>query len=72
MNNIYDYLKQNMDGWSGRFTVAVTDMSEMEPGMVLATIHPEDRDGQTADFYLHADGREEYTTMIGGAVSENE
>lgn len=62
--NIYDYIAKNMDNMHGDFTITATDVSEMEPDMLLATIHPADRDGDTADFYLHADGREEYTTLI--------
>lgn len=62
--NIYDYIAKNMESMHGDFTVTVTDVSEMEPDMLLATIHPSDRDGDTADFYLHADGREEYTTLV--------
>lgn len=59
--NIYDYIAKNMVSMHGDFSVSVTDMSEMEPDMLLAVIHPSDSDGETADFYLHADGREEYT-----------
>ena len=62
--NIYDYIAKHMESMHGDFTIAVTDVSEKEPDMLLATIHPADRDGDTADFYLHADGREEYTTLI--------
>lgn len=62
--NIYDYIAKNMDSMHGDFYVAVTDISEKEPDMLLLTIHPADRDGDTADFYLHADGREEYTTSV--------
>lgn len=60
--NIYDYIAKNMDNMHGDFTVSVTDISEKEPDMLLVTIHPADRDGETADFYLYADGREEYAT----------
>ena len=63
--NIYEYIAKNMDHMHGDFAVAVTDMSEMEPGMLLLTIHPENKDGETADFYMHADGREEHTKFIG-------
>ena len=63
--NIYEYIKKNMDHLHGDFTVAVTDMSEMEPDMLLMTIHPEGKDGETADFYMHADGRERFTKIIG-------
>lgn len=62
--NIYDYIAKNMDNMHGDFSVAVTDLSEKEPDMLLATIHPVDRDGETADFYLHVDGREEYVTTL--------
>lgn len=62
--NIYDYIAKNMESMHGDFAVSVTDISEKEPNMLLATIHPADWDGDTADFYLHADGREEYTTLV--------
>lgn len=62
--NLYDYIADNMDNFHMDFSVAVTDMSEKEADMLLATIHPADRDGDTADFYLHVDGREEYTEML--------
>ena len=62
--SIYDYISRNMESVHGEFTVSVTDMSEMEPDMLLATIHPVNGDGNTADFYLHADGREEYTEHV--------
>ena len=62
--NIYDYIAKNMDNMHGDFTVSVTDISEKEPDMLLVTINPADLDGETADFYLHVDGREEYTTLV--------
>ena len=62
--NIYDYVSRNMECMHGEFKVSVTDISEMEPDMLLATIRPSDRDGETADFYLHVDGREEYTELV--------
>lgn len=62
--NIYDYISKNMDSMHGEFAVTVTDMSEIEPDMLLTTIHPADRDGDTADFYLHVGGREEYTEIV--------
>ena len=62
--NIYDYIAKNMNDQCGDFTVTVTDISEREQDLLLATIHHTDRDGDTADFYLHADGREEYTTLV--------
>ena len=62
--NIYDYIAKNMESMHGDFAVSVTDISEKESNMLLATIHPADWDGDTADFYLHADGREEYTTLV--------
>ena len=62
--NIYDYIAKNMESMHGDFAVSVTDISEKEPNMLLATIHPADWDGDTADFYLHADGREDYTTLV--------
>lgn len=63
--NVYEYIKKNMDHLHGDFTVAVTDMSEMDPDMLLLTIHPEGKDGETADFYMHSDGRERFTKIIG-------
>lgn len=63
--NIYDYIAKNMDNMHVDFTVSVTDISsEKEPDTLLLTIHPADRDAETADFYLYADGREEYTTLV--------
>lgn len=61
--NIYDYFVKNMGSCNGEFTVSVTDMSEKESYMLLATIHPVGMDGDTADFYLHQDGREEHTIL---------
>lgn len=63
-DNIYDYIAKNMKSMHGDFSVAATDMSENEPDLLLATFHPVDRNGDTAHFYLHADGREEYTEMV--------
>ena len=62
--NIYDYIAKNMEDMHGDFSVSVTDVSEREPDMLLVTIHPESKSGETADFYLHADGREEYTEIV--------
>lgn len=62
--NLYDYIAKNMDNFHGDFAVSVTNMSEKEADLLLATIHPAERDGNTADFYLHVDGREEYTEML--------
>lgn len=62
--NIYDYIAKNMESMHGDFAASVTDISEKEPDTLLATIRPADRDGETADFYLYADGREEYTTLV--------
>lgn len=62
--NIADYIKKNMDGLHGEFAVVVTDMSEREEGCLCVTIHPADKDGETADFFLHPDGSEEYTTIV--------
>ena len=62
--NIYDYIAKNMDDMHGDFAVTITDISEREPDMLLATIRPIDRDGETADFYLHAGGREEFTEIV--------
>jgi len=63
--NLYEYIAKNMDGSSGRFAAAVTDMSEMEPDMLLLTVHQPERDGKAADFYLHVDGREEFSEALG-------
>ena len=62
--NIYDYIKKNMDGFHGDFRISTTDLSEKEPGAILVLIHPLDKDGETADFILHEDGREEYTDTL--------
>lgn len=62
--NIYDYIAKNMNNMHGDFSVTVTDISEREPDMLLVTIRPADCEGDTADFYMHADGREEYTTLV--------
>lgn len=62
--NIYDYIAKNMNNMHGDFSVTVTDISEREPDMLLVTIRPADFEGDTADFYMHADGREEYTTLV--------
>lgn len=61
--NIYDYFVRNMGSCNGEFSVSVTDMSEKESYMLLATIHPKDNDGDITEFYLHADGREEHTKL---------
>lgn len=58
--NIYDYVAKNMDGMHGDFTISVTDVSEIEADMLLAVVRSSNSDGNTADFYLHADGREEW------------
>ena len=42
LNEFYDYIAKNMNGFCGDFTVTVTDVSEKEPDMLLATIHPAD------------------------------
>lgn len=60
--SIVDYIKKNMQ-MHGDFAISVTDLSEMEEGMLLATIHPTGRDGDTADFYIHLDGKGEYKTI---------
>ena len=70
MKNLYEYLAKNMDGYHGDFTVAVTDMSDMEPDMLMLTIHPTYCDGQTADFLMHVDGREEFITESPGGVGD--
>ena len=62
-DSIYDYLAKNMGSCHGEFAVNVTDMSEKESYMLLATIHPVGRVKETTDFYLHADGREEHTKL---------
>ena len=61
--NIYDYFVKNMGNCNGEFTVSVTDMSEKESYMLLVAIHPKGRNTDTADFYLHQDGREEHTKL---------
>lgn len=61
--NIYDYIVKNMSRCHGEFEISVTDMSEKESYMLLATIHPKGNDGDITDFYLHADGREEHTKL---------
>ena len=61
--NIYDYFVKNMGSCHGDFSVSVTDMSEKESYMLLATIHPKGKDDDTTEFYLHADGREEHTNL---------
>lgn len=58
--NIYDYIAKNMDGMHGDFIISVTDVSEVEADMILAVVCPSNSDGNTSDFYLHADGREEW------------
>ncbi|MDO5539391.1 MAG: hypothetical protein Q4F83_04875 [Eubacteriales bacterium] len=62
--NIYDYIAKNMENMHGDFAIAVTDVSEVEADMLLVSIHPAGTDGDTAEFYLHADGREEYTETV--------
>lgn len=59
--SIADYIKKNTE-MHGDFAVSVTDLGEKEEGMLLATIHPFGRDGETADFHIHTDGTEEYIT----------
>lgn len=61
--NIADYISKNTD-FHGEFSVSVTDLSEKEEGMKLAIIHPVNIDGETADFLIHSNGNEEYTTEI--------
>ena len=61
--SIADYIRKNMDGLHGEFAIVVTDLSEKEEGCLLAIIHPQE-DGDTADFFIHADGKEEYTTEV--------
>lgn len=48
-----------MTNFHGEFTIAVTDMIDLEPGLLFISIHPTNRDGETASFYMHSDGREE-------------
>lgn len=73
MKNLYEYLAKNMDGMHGDFTVAVTDMSDKEPGLLALTIHPTYHDGQTAEFFMHADGREEFDPgCIVGTTTEGD
>lgn len=57
--NIYEYIANNMESYHGDFRVAVTDVSEREPDMLLIAIEPESG-GESVEFYLHADGTEEY------------
>lgn len=64
-NNIADYIRQNMEGFHGEFEITTTDYSEAGEGKLLALIHPIGRDGETADFILHPDGREEYVETVG-------
>lgn len=61
--NIYDYFVRNMGSCNGEFEISVTDMSEKESYMLLATIHPVGKDEDAAEFYLHQDGREERTKL---------
>ncbi len=61
--NIYEYVVKNMGKCNGEFVISVKDMSEKESYMLLATIHPKCNDADTADFYLHQDGREEHTKL---------
>ena len=61
--NIYGYIVKNMSGCHGEFELHVTDMSEKESYMLLATIHPVGKDEDAAEFYLHQDGREEHTNL---------
>lgn len=49
-----------MNGFHEDFIVSVTDMSEMEPDMLMATICPIGKSCKTIDFYLHVDGSEEH------------
>lgn len=62
--NIYEYIAKNMESFHGEFSVFVTDVSEKEPDLLRVSIHPANKNGETADFYLHADGREEYITTM--------
>lgn len=62
--NIADYIRKNMDHLHGEFSISVTDMREKEPDLFQMLIHPANKNGETADFYLHADGREEYITNM--------
>lgn len=62
--SISDYIRNNMENLHGEFTITATDLSEKEEGCILTTIHPRDKDGETADFILYTDGREEYTNSI--------
>lgn len=58
LNNLYDYIKSNMDGWHGDFTAAVTDLSEREEGALLMSIWKKGS-GKSVDFIMYADGRME-------------
>lgn len=70
MKNLYEYLAKNMDAWHGDFTVAVTDMSDAEPDMLMLTIQPVGHADQTANFLMHVDGREELVTNNSGGGSD--
>lgn len=61
--SIADYIKKNTK-MHGDYSMSVTDVSEKEDEMLLVTIRPTDADGDTADFLVHADGAEEYTTEL--------
>lgn len=62
--NLTDFIRKNMDGYHGDFIVAATDMSEKEEGCICVTIYPGEKDGDTADFLIYPDGKEEYTTLL--------
>lgn len=61
--NIYEYIVKKMGKCNGDFELHVADMSEKESYMLLVAIHPKGRNTDTADFYLHQDGREEHTKL---------
>lgn len=56
MNNLYNYIKNNMDGWHGDFSIAVTDLSEKEEGALLMSIWKKGS-GKSADFIMYTDDR---------------
>lgn len=61
--NIADYIRKNTK-MHGDYSITVTDISEKSDEMLLVTIHPVGIDGDTADFFIHNDGTEEYITEL--------
>lgn len=62
---ISDYIKKTMEErrktgkLHGDFLISATDFSEKGDGCVLVMIHPHGEDGDTADFVIYPDGKEE-------------